>query len=105
MLEKESEATTEVAEDVIGIGVLEEDDDDKDLTSVAVEWTIVNDAMVWKEDIDGYDDENDGCEEYEYQSKEELEEASQLMKLVEGKSSAIPELISSPKMSKKSKTR
>jgi 23S rRNA (adenine2503-C2)-methyltransferase len=82
------------------------DDENEDPTSVEIQWTVADDAMIWKEDgIEGCDDEDDGWDEYEYQTKDELVEAERLMKLVEGKTIAIPESVSSSKKSKESTTR
>ncbi|KAG7347677.1 23S rRNA adenine methyltransferase [Nitzschia inconspicua] len=81
--------------DTTALQVVDSAAEDDDTTSIPIQWSIANDAMVWKdESIEGIDDgEDDNWEDNEYQTKEELDEASRLMKLVEGKTFAIPETI------------
>lgn len=75
--------------------IVDLDDDEEDTTSIPIQWTIADDAMLWKDEtIEGMDDdEDDGWEDIEYESKEELDEASRLMKLVEGTTIVIPDTI------------
>ena len=101
---QEEDAAVEVTSDSAAV-IEEEEDDDEDPTSIAVEWTVADDAMLWKEDgLEGSDDPQNGWQEYKYESEDELDEAARLMKLVEGKTFVIPETIPSKK-NKKSQTR
>jgi hypothetical protein len=57
----------------------------------SMQWTIADDAVLWKEDETDIDDFDDGDNEdngngwdYEYKTTDELEEVARLIKLVEG---------------------
>jgi 23S rRNA (adenine2503-C2)-methyltransferase len=82
------------------LAVSVDEDNDDDTTSVPIEWTK-DDLMENLEDDDDDDDENDNnhWEDYEYQTKQELDEVERLVKLVEGKTVVIPETISTSETS------
>jgi len=59
--------------------------DEEDTTSAPLQWTISEDAVLWKDDDDEEEsiDEDDEDWYYEYRSPEELDEVKRLVKLVE----------------------